>query len=474
MAERLTPVNWGLGAAVVGLSVIVGLLAGFDPKFAIAASIGIAFMLIVFVDLTVGLAAFGTFSFLEILQLGSTVSVGKLLGVILALGWFAYIVTREDARADFFATYPAISLFLGLFLGWVLLSATWAESAPAVIGAFGRYLPNVVLFVIVFTAVSRLKDATTVITGLLIGAMAAALYGLAFAPAPITTHYDGRLTGTNLDPNELASVLVPGIALALGLAVSMKRKPGAQLAAVGVAVFCLLTALYTGSRGGVVALGAMLVAAILFSGRWRGRVVVVSALVATFTVFYIIALAPTEIRQRIESSSQGENQALEPRTTLWEIGERMIRANPVTGVGAGNFSRSARHYVLQPGALFRTDVVIFNPSVTHNTYIQIGAELGLVGLGLFIAIVGFSLAAALQAAKNFRSRGDPGGEVLARCLAIGLVGILVADTFISQMYNKQLWLLLGLGPAMLAISRRREVGPAQDAPEPRLAAKSSS
>src|SRR3954462_11722952 len=158
MAERLTPVNWGLGAALVGLSVIVGLLAGVNPKFAIAASIGIAFMLIVFVDLTVGLAAFGTFSFLEILQLGSTVSVGKLLGVLLALGWFAYVVTREDARADFFGTYPAISLFLGLFLGWVLLSATWAESAPAVIGAFGRYLPNVVLFVIVFTAVSRLKD----------------------------------------------------------------------------------------------------------------------------------------------------------------------------------------------------------------------------------------------------------------------------------------------------------------------------
>ena len=146
----------------------------------------------------------------------------------------------------------------------------------------------------------------------------------------------------------------------------------------------------------------------------------------------------------------------------------------MTGVGAGNFSRSAKHYVLQPGALFRTDVVIFNPSVTHNTYIQIGAELGLVGLGLFVAIVGFSLAAALQAAKNFRSRGDPGGEVLARCLAIGLVGILVADTFISQMYNKQLWLLLGLGPAMLAISRRRDVGPTQEAPEPRLAAKSSS
>ncbi len=472
MAARLEPVNLGLAAALVGLSVIVGLLAGFDPKFAIAASIGIAFVLIVFVDLTAGLTAFGTFTFLEVLSLGSTVSVGKLLGVLLAMGWFAYVVTHDDARKDFFGTYPAISLVLGLFLGWVLLSATWAEDTSAVLGAFGRYLPNAILFVIVFTAVSRLKDATMVITGLLVGALAAALYGLAFAPAPVTAHYDGRLTGTNLDPNELASVLVPGIALALGLAVSMKRRPGAQLAAVGVAVFCLLTALYTGSRGGVVALGAMLIAAVLFSGRWRGRVVIVSSVVALFTFFYIVALAPTDIKQRIESSSQGESQALEPRTTLWAIGERMIRANPIGGVGAGNFSRSAKHYVLQPGALFRTDVVIFNPSVTHNTYIQIGAELGLVGLGLFFAIAGFSLAASLRAARNFRARGDPRGEVIARCLAIGLVGILVADTFISQMYNKQLWLLLGLGPAILAISRRREEQEAQAA-EPSFAVNSS-
>jgi O-antigen ligase len=133
----------------------------------------------------------------------------------------------------------------------------------------------------------------------------------------------------------------------------------------------------------------------------------------------------------------------------------MIRAHPVTGVGAGNFSRQSKNYLLQPGALYRTDVIILIPSVTHNTYLQIGAELGLVGLGLFALVVVFSLTACLQAARNFRARGDPNGEVLSRCLAIGLVGILVADTFISQMYNKQLWLLLGLGPAVLAISRMK-------------------
>lgn len=452
--ERLEPVNLVWGAAFAGLASIVGVLAGFDPKFAIAASIGIAFVLVVFVDLTAGLAMFACFSYLEVLQLGSTVSVGKLLGALLALGWFAYLVTREEAKTDFFNTYPAISLVLGLFLGWCLLSTVWAVDASAVIGAFMRYLPNVILFVIVFSAVRKLRDVNLVVAGFLAGALAASVYGLMFASTEITTHYGARLTGTNLDPNELASVLVPGMALSVGLAAGLKNRPGVQLAALGIGACCLYTALSTGSRGGVLSLGVMLVAAILFSGRWRARVAVISALVASTTVFYIVALAPAEIQERIESSSQGEETHLEPRTTLWAVGERMIRDRPVTGVGAGNFTRTAKDYVLQPGALYRTDVVILRPSVTHNTYLQIGSELGLVGLGLFFIVAGFSFVCAIKAARTFERAGDIPGEAIARCLAVGLIGILVADTFISQMYNKQLWLLLGLGPALLAVSMK--------------------
>jgi hypothetical protein len=43
---------------------------------------------------------------------------------------------------------------------------------------------------------------------------------------------------------------------------------------------------------------------------------------------------------------------------------------------------------------------------------------------------------------------------LARGVTIALIGILVADTFISQEYNKALWILLAFGPAVLGIARR--------------------
>ena len=45
-------------------------------------------------------------------------------------------------------------------------------------------------------------------------------------------------------------------------------------------------------------------------------------------------------------------------------------------------------------------------------------------------------------------------ELFARGMIVALVGILAADFFISEQFGKQLWLLLGLGPALYGVARR--------------------
>jgi O-antigen ligase len=459
MAARLAPINWGWLAGFTGISIVVGFLAGVDPKAAIAASIAIGFILVVFADLTAGLAIFGFFSFLELLHVGSAVSVGKLGGVLLALGWFAFVLSREGAKSDFLAVHPAMALVLGGFLGWVALSALWAQDTQAVVSSFGRYLLNAILFLIVFTAIRNRKQAVLVLGGFLAGAAAAGFYGLFFAQAAVQG-YGGRLTGAGLDPNELASVLVAGMALSVGLAANL-RGPGLRLAALGCGAFCFLAAMLTGSRGGLVALACMLVAAIVFGGRWRPFAAVAAVLITVTAVFYISALAPASVRDRIKTT-RGESTVEEGRSTLWQIGERMVRAHPVNGVGAGNFQAASRHYLLQPGAVFRSDAVLTGNQVTHNTYLQTTAELGIVGMALFGGIIVFSVGCMARAAWQFRRLGDVSGEALARCLLVGMIGLLAADVFISQMFNKQLWLMLGIGPAILAVARAQGV----DQPRP--------
>jgi hypothetical protein len=47
-------------------------------------------------------------------------------------------------------------------------------------------------------------------------------------------------------------------------------------------------------------------------------------------------------------------------------------------------------------------------------------------------------------------------QAAALCVAIALIGNLAAGFFFSGQYSKQLWLLLGLGPALLSIAKRSE------------------
>ncbi len=58
---------------------------------------------------------------------------------------------------------------------------------------------------------------------------------------------------------------------------------------------------------------------------------------------------------------------------------RSVEANPAEGLGAGNFAVSSKHYLLEPGALARSDEIIDEPKVAHNSYLGVLAELGMVG-----------------------------------------------------------------------------------------------
>jgi O-antigen ligase len=134
----------------------------------------------------------------------------------------------------------------------------------------------------------------------------------------------------------------------------------------------------------------------------------------------------------------------------------MFEAHPVNGVGIGNYQVVSIHYLLRPGITQEDKFIVDTPAQfpPHNIYLSVLSELGIIGLTLFLAILGLTLAAALRAARVFARRGDPIGELLARGLFIALTGYLAALFFSTSLYSKQLWLLLALAPALQAIAVR--------------------
>jgi hypothetical protein len=59
---------------------------------------------------------------------------------------------------------------------------------------------------------------------------------------------------------------------------------------------------------------------------------------------------------------------------------------------------------------------------------------------------------ALKAAHVYERLGEPGMELLARCVLLGLVAFLAADFFLSGLLFKQLWLVFALAPALLKLA----------------------
>ncbi len=126
--------------------------------------------------------------------------------------------------------------------------------------------------------------------------------------------------------------------------------------------------------------------------------------------------------------------------------------HPLGGVGLNNFRLESSAYVREPGSLEHVELITERPHVVHNAYLQLLAEEGVVGLGLFLALALGCMAAAWHAARRFDASRRQGLAALARAILLAIGGALVASWFISNATDKRLWALLALGPALLAVA----------------------
>lgn len=438
-----------LTASLLASAFFVGVLAGFSPPVAIGLTLAVVFLAVTMANLTVGICLFALLTFLDTIlptEAQGTLSVPKLLGLVLMLSWLALVTSGERVHRERFFSHPAFIFVLILFVSWAGLSASWAEEPSAALEATTRYLPNAMLFLIVFAGVRTRDQLLWVVGSLVVGAFIAAAYGLV---SPVPVDEDGRLSGALGNANETAASLVAGGALAAALAVALRGQPILRLASAIVVPLCVIAVFLTASRGGLVALATALIAAVLLApGRRRAAAIALAGTVVLATVIYFAAFASVDARNRVTELQGGTG-----RVDIWTVGWRMVEAEPLRGVGAGNFEVSSIHYLIAPGALLRDDFIVDEPKVAHNTYLNVLAELGVVGLALFMGVILFSLGCALRAIGFAVKSGDRQVEILARAMVVVLLALLAADFFGSRQYSKQLWLLMALCPVLLEITR---------------------
>src|SRR4051812_8737466 len=165
-------------------------------------------------NLTAGISLFAFLTFIDtVLPVQGdqgTFSVPKLLGLVLMISWLGLgTAGRREYRERIFS-HPSFLLALFALMGWVLCSVAWSQDTTAALLALSRWIPNALLFVIIFAGVRTRYQLQWVLGAFVAGALISAIYGLV-VPAPASDF--GRLEGAGGDPNETAAALVAAAAL---------------------------------------------------------------------------------------------------------------------------------------------------------------------------------------------------------------------------------------------------------------------
>ena len=149
------------------------------------------------------------------------------------------------------------------------------------------------------------------------------------------------------------------------------------------------------------------------------------------------------IRERIESIATIKDQAVLIRLGLWKESLNIIRDYPLIGCGLNNYSVVAPKYKIS----------YFGGGYTHNSYLQMAAETGLLGLSSFLWILFTFFKTGLRHFKKSKN-------YLVLGLLSGILAFSVHAFFDTHLYSLQLvvlfWFMLGLAVAVMKLELNME------------------
>jgi O-antigen ligase len=436
----------------VAAGALVGVLIAASLPLGLGLVLIACFALIVGLNLPAALALAAGVLFLRHL---SVVAIGPtVIALLLLFGWTATLRSHREHVARLLRQHRKLgNVVLGLSL-WVSVSVLWASDPENALSEAGVWYLTAIVFLIVATTVRKPEHVQMVAAGFVAGAVASVLIGLVAGGLSSSadaveraTATEGRLQGGAGDPNHLAAGLVPAGLLAGALLAGSRRVVVsiALMAAMGLLAVGLVA---TQSRAGLLAAAVACIATLVVQ-RGRGRLYAAALISLVVGVGALWVAANPGAWERITSFDDGGNG----RSDIWLVASRMTEDHPLVGVGIDDFRARAAEYVREPGKLEYVRLIAERPEVVHNTYLQVLVETGVIGLGLFLAAVLGCVAATWRAARLLGNPDDRALAGLARGVVLAQFAMLAASFFISNETDLRLWLLLGLGPALLTIAR---------------------
>jgi len=222
-----------------------------------------------------------------------------------------------------------------------------------------------------------------------------------------------------------------------------KWKYWAVLALPVSALFALLA---SSSRGGQLG-GAAVMLFMLLRSRKRMRGLLLTVVLGA-SIWFVL---PEQ--QKTRFTEMGDDKTSQSRIEYWRNGIEIANQYPWLGIGYNNW---IFYYPLH----YPQSTSIGGYQLPHNIFVEAGSELGYVGLGAFLLLIGWTF--KMNAATRKLSRGDPHGHVpyyMSLGLDAGLVGFLVSGFFVTVLYYPYFWINFALSAALWKTMKSRPRAP---------------
>lgn len=336
------------------------------------------------------------------------------------------VLERHRIRAS-----PVVAWAAGLF-AWAVIGMPMSDYGPVVADnllEFAKVCAVSFVAVNVITTRDRLRVFLIVLLGIF------ALYpvrGTLIGYFLMNGSVGGRAAWNYIynNPNDLAGFLLLEFSLVAGVVVTERKRWISLAARIGMVVLPFLV-LLTGSRGGFIGFIAFVLLAFRRKLKHAKAVATIAAVAAIIFVFM-----PDNIWRRLgtirdadtasTTSQNGDESSIAQRRAIWHVAERIIVEHPVLGVGLGAYSDA--HYQYSQRSEFGR--ITFGHRDAHSTYLRIAAELGLVGLALFLGLVGATLLDADRTRRRY-AQTHPRLAMQLFYMEMGFVGYLVAGIWAS-------------------------------------------
>jgi O-antigen ligase len=342
-------------------------------------SFGLLAFLLVFLNPYAGICMLSFFIPLEnFIKQTALLSGMKFLGFLVLFSVMIFISLQKEIISVIKKKhiYQPLSIYI-LFIFWNILSLIWAKDHVV---CYVKLQTQASLFIYytIFIMIATHYKKTTFVNYFILGSIISVL-SLFINLGTNDFSQFMRFTGGGLDKNEFAVIISISLCISL-MMFQVSSKLNYRILLLIYFPISILSVTYTKSRTGFLCLIIFLIHYFISLKSSSNKYKLFGTFYVLLICITVINLVPEGFFERVTNFSLTYDLNL-GRKELWQTGFKIFLENPALGIGTNNF----KYYDIR---FFKT---ISEPTVAHNAFISVVAELGIIGLCLFCTLVFYYL-----------------------------------------------------------------------------------